>query len=777
MSNLSRIAKVRRSIRALCASAVTVGVASALLVVGMTLGEATPASAAAITPATLPNAAVGSAYNSGTLTSSSAATWSTTGTLPTGVALTSTASSTTDTITGTPTTDGTYNFTVTSGADSTAYTLTVTGIAPVALAVPSVGVAYNSGTMTVQTAAPWSTTGTLPTGLALTSNASSTTDTITGTPTAAGSFTFTVTSGSQSQAYTLVVGGISPTTLTYPFLGVAYNSGTMTEVTAATWSVSGALPTGLTLTSTASATTDTITGTPTVAGTYAFNVISGANSQSYTLIVSSMSPTSLADPSLGVAYDSGALTVATAAVWSTTGTLPPGLALTSTVSSTTDTITGTPTTAGTYTFAVISGAAAETYTLHVTGITPATLAFPFLNVAYNSGPMTVASAATWSTTGALPTGLALTSTASATTDTITGTPTVAGTFTFTVTSGVNSHVYTLTVATMSPTTLPNPTIGSAYVSGNLSVATAATWSISAGTLPPGLALASTASSTTDTITGTPTTPGTFTFTVTSGTASQAYTLVVTGITPTTLPNATVGTAYISGTMSVVTAATWSISVGTLPPGLALASAASATTDTIIGTPTTAGTFTFTVKSGTAAQSYTVVVTGITPTTLPNATAGAAYSSGTLTAPVAGTWSVSAGVLPVGLVLNASATTTDTLTGTPTTAGTYSFTVKSGTVTQSYSLVVLPPVIVFHASRVIGHVTAGKTVIITIVGAGFYGRPTVVSHGGTVALVTRDTGKQLTVRVAVARGSRNGTFTFTIRLANGHTTKVRYNQHA
>src|SRR5664280_1107987 len=696
MSNLSRIAKVRRSIRSLCASAVTVGVASALLVVGMTLGEATPASAAPITPATLPNAAVGSAYNSGTLTSSSAATWSTTGALPTGVALTSTASSTTDTITGTPTTDGTYNFTVTSGADSTAYTLTVTGIAPVALAVPTVGTAYNSGTMTVQTAATWSTTGTLPTGLALTSNASSTTDTITGTPTAAGTFTFTVTSGSQSQSYTLVVGGISPTTLAYPYLGVAYNSGTMTEVTAATWSVSGALPTGLALTSTASATTDTITGTPTVAGTYAFTVTSGSNSQNYTLTVSSMSPTSLVNPSLGTAYNSGALTVATAALWSTTGTLPPGLALTSTASSTTDTITGTPT--------------------------------------------------------------------------------VAGTFTFTVTSGVNSHVYTLTVATMSPTTLTNPTIGSAYSSGNLTVATAATWSITAGTLPPGLALASTASSTTDSIIGTPTTPGTYTFTVTSGTASQSYTLVVTGITPTTLANATVGTAYSSGTMTVVTAATWSISVGTLPPGLVL-NASSTTTDTITGTPTTAGTFTFTVKSGTAAQSYTVVVTGLSPTTLPSATTGAAYSSGALTAPIAGTWSVSAGVLPVGLVLNAYVTTTDTITGTPTTAGTYSFTIKSGTVTQSYSLVVLPPVVVFHAIRVIGHVTAGKTVIITIAGAGFYGRPTVVSHHGTVAIVTRDTGKLLTVRVSVARGSRNGIFTFTIRLANGHTTRVRYNQHA
>src|ERR1035437_10190879 len=142
MSNLSRIAKVRRSIRSLCASAVTVGVASALLVVGMTLGEATPASAAAITPSTLTNAAVGSAYTSNTLTApTGAVTWSVSAGLPATLTL-NTLTATTGTITGTPTADGTYNFTVTAGPDSTAYTLTVTGIAPLALATPSVGVAY-----------------------------------------------------------------------------------------------------------------------------------------------------------------------------------------------------------------------------------------------------------------------------------------------------------------------------------------------------------------------------------------------------------------------------------------------------------------------------------------------------------------------------------------------------------------------------------------------------------------------------------------------------------
>jgi len=82
-----------------------------------------------------------------------------------------------------------------------------------------------------------------------------------------------------------------------------------------------------------------------------------------------------------------------------------------------------------------------------------------------------------------------------------------------------------------------------------------------------------------------------------------------------------------------------------------------------------------------------------------------------------------------------------------------------------------------AIRVIGFVTAGRTKTITITGSGFYGRPTVTSHAGTTAQVTKDSGKLLTVRVSVKAGSRNGVFTFTIRLANGKSCKVKYLQRA
>ena len=82
-----------------------------------------------------------------------------------------------------------------------------------------------------------------------------------------------------------------------------------------------------------------------------------------------------------------------------------------------------------------------------------------------------------------------------------------------------------------------------------------------------------------------------------------------------------------------------------------------------------------------------------------------------------------------------------------------------------------------AIRVVGFVTAGKTKTITITGSGFYGRPTVTSHAGTTARVTKDSGKLLTVTVSVKARSRNGVFTFTITLANHKFCKVRYIQRA
>ncbi len=136
------------------------------------------------------------------------------------------------------------------------------------------------------------------------------------------------------------------------------------------------------------------------------------------------------------------------------------------------------------------------------------------------------------------------------------------------------------------------------------------------------------------------------------------------ITPTTLQPATINTLY-SQTISTsggVSPYTYSISAGSLPTGLSLNSG----TGDISGTPTVAGTYVFTVTSTdsnsptnhTASYEYSLVVSGsliLTPTTLPQATIGAAYSQdiNALSSATSITYARTSGTLPTGLSLNTS----------------------------------------------------------------------------------------------------------------------------
>jgi hypothetical protein len=217
-----------------------------------------------------------------------------------------------------------------------------------------------------------------------------------------------------------------------------------------------------------------------------------------------------------------------------------------------------------------------------------------------------------------------------------------------------------------------------------------TWSAAAGTLPAGLTLSPAGQ-----ISGTPTMAGTFGFIVQvadsetppmTATKSLSITinpqLAVTTTSP--LPDGTVGTAYSdtlasSGGTSPVT---WAVTTGTLPAGLILTPA----TGAISGTPTTAGTSTFTVRATdhlgqTATQSLSITVhpapLSITTTTLPNGTVNTAYSQ---TVSATGgtppyTFSLATGsMLPAGLNL----TTTNNqgvISGTPTATGTFPFTIQ------------------------------------------------------------------------------------------------------
>ena len=139
--------------------------------------------------------------------------------------------------------------------------------------------------------------------------------------------------------------------------------------------------------------------------------------------------------------------------------------------------------------------------------------------------------------------------------------------------------------------------------------------------------------------------------------------------------------------------TWALNsaANTFPPGLSLSTAGA-----ISGTPTTEGTYNFSVKvtdsksnSGTGNLSITIAPASLalSPATLPSLTIGvAAQQTITATPATTGpyTWTVTSGSLPTGLELsgNTNSTTSVTtagntvsVTGTPTTAGNYSFTLK------------------------------------------------------------------------------------------------------
>lgn len=516
----------------------------------------------------------------------------TSGTLPTGLSL----NAATGILSGTPTvSNGAGTSFVVRATDTFGCSGTITvslkicpviNVNPTTLANGALGAAYSQTVSALGGTGPYVYTvssGTLPAGLSL--NAAS--GLINGTPTALNAgVTFSVAATdangcSGTRNYTVAVNcpaiTITPASLTGGVVGSAYSQtlvGSGVVGPYSSWTViSGTLPSGLTL----NASTGVISGTPTASASPATTITVRANdangcqgSQAVTLQICpviTLASTTLTAPTVGTAYSQTITASGGTAPY--TFTLAGGALPTWATLSSTGLLSGTPnsTTSATFTVRATDAngcASALVYTVTpvcpTISITPTSLTRGSVGVAYSQTLAAAGGIAPYSawtiTSGALPAGLTL----NASTGVISGTPTAAASPATSITVRVNdtngcqgTQVVTLQVCpviTLAPTTPATGIVGTAYSQTITASGGAApyTFAVTSGTLPAGLSL----NASTGVVSGTPTTQISSNVTLRAtdangcqGTiaANFAISCPVITVTPATLAQGTVGTAY------------------------------------------------------------------------------------------------------------------------------------------------------------------------------------------------------------------------------------------
>ncbi len=512
--------------------------------------------------------------------------------------------------------------------------------------------------------------------------------------------------------------GILPTELSIGFVGEAYGPVTLAANGAAgpvVWQVlEGALPPGITLSS-----NGVLSGTPTARGRYFFLVRATdstnpdrSDARDFSLSVYdriTILPPTLPNGVVGQAYNQ-VFDIGTGNELFTEDDLPPGLSIQFNQSTGAFSLTGTPTTAGTYTFTLEAsefdpqqeatvGFGTRQYTVQIfpsIQVTTTNLPSAVLGVPYQTQLLSNLPSGTpvlWSiSAGSLPAGLSL----APATGVIGGTPAQVGSFNIAVRvalvgeNGISAPAnLTLLVATpplsLAPLQLTAGEVNAPYAavfspSGGIG---AYVLSIASGALPPGLSL----NPTTRTVSGVPTQPGLFRFVmrVVSGSEilEQGYTINI-DPEPVTITTAALQEGYRGQTYVQNIAATggippyaFRVSAGALPPAVTLNA-----NGNLVGQPGSSGVFNFTVtatdsRGAFAQRPFTLTIldplelTG--PTPLPPATEGESYSA-TLTATggkTPYTFALLSGALPSGVTLSS----TGAVSGTPAAPGLFVFTAQ------------------------------------------------------------------------------------------------------